>query len=116
MKHHKNKRTLGRTAQQREALLRHLAESLVLHGKIKTTEAKAKEVRPFIEKLVTMARKNTLASKRTVEARVGREDIAKMLVEDIAPRYAQRPGGYTRITKLAPRQGDGAKMAVVEFV
>lgn len=116
MRHHQAKRTLGRSRDQRAALMRHLAESLIKNGKIKTTEAKAKEVRPFIEKLVTMARKNTLASRRTVVARLGREDAAERLVKEIAPQYASRPGGYTRITKLAPRAGDGAKMAVIEFV
>ena len=116
MRHHKAKRTLGRSRDQRTALMRNLAESLILHGKIKTTEAKAKELRPFIEKLVTMARKGTLAARRTVASRLAREDVARKLVADIAPKYADRAGGYTRITKLSPREGDGAKMAVIEFV
>ncbi|MDP3955989.1 MAG: 50S ribosomal protein L17 [bacterium] len=116
MNHHKAKRTLGRDRDQHAALMRHLAESLIKHGKIKTTEAKAKEVRPFVEKLVTMAGKNTLASRRIVASRLGREDVSEKLVKEIAPRYIERPGGYTRITKLAPRMSDGARMAVIEFV
>lgn len=116
MKHHKAKRTLGRDRDQREALLRGLAESLIKNGKIKTTEAKAKEVRPFVEKLVTMARKKTIASHRTVAARLSTTVAAHKLVNEIAPRYTERPGGYTRITKLPPRAGDGAKMATIEFV
>ncbi|MDP3989114.1 MAG: 50S ribosomal protein L17 [bacterium] len=116
MKHHQAHRTLGRDRDQREALMRHLAESLIKHGKIKTTEAKAKEVRPFVEKLVTMSRKGTVSSRRIVVARLGGEVAAEKLVKEIAPKYTDRPGGYTRITKLAPRSGDNAKMAVIEFV
>jgi len=116
MKHHKAHRTFDRDSAQRRALLRGLAVSLIKNGKIKTTEAKAKEVRPFVEKLVTIAGKNTIASRRTVVSRLLSEREATRLVSEIAPKYNERPGGYTRITKLPPRLGDGAKMAVIEFV
>ena len=116
MRHHNANRKFGRPSNQRVALLRSLAEGLIKHGKIKTTEAKAKELRPFIEKLVTKARLNTLAAKRLVISRLGTAERAQELFATIGPRYLNRPGGYTRITKLPPRQSDSAKMAVIEFV
>lgn len=116
MRHNNVNRKFGRKTGGRRALLRSLAESLIKEGKIKTTEAKAKELRPFVEKLVTLARKNTLSSRRLVISRLGTEDRAFELLRTIAPRYAERPGGYTRITKLSPRKSDSAKMAVIEFV
>lgn len=117
MKHHKTKRTLGRrNKDQRDALLKSLACSLVKNEKIKTTEAKAKELRPFIEKLVTKAASGTLASRRLVISRLGNETLGNKLVEDIAPQYKERPGGYTRIIKLPLRASDAAKMAQIEFV
>jgi len=118
MKHHNSIRKFGRVRNQRNALLKSLANALIAHEKITTTEAKAKELRPFIEKLVTKGREGTLASRRLVTSRLG-DDLtagAKKLVDEIAPRYSERAGGYTRITKVAPRQGDGSKMAVIEFV
>jgi large subunit ribosomal protein L17 len=115
MRHHNANRKLGRKAGPRRALLKSLAYSLVLKGKIKTTEAKAKELRPFIEKLVTMAKKQTPASKRLIEARVGKI-AAKKIFGTIADNYKTRTGGYTRITKLIRRLSDGAAMAVIEFV
>jgi large subunit ribosomal protein L17 len=116
MRHHNANRKFGRSSNQRGALLRSLAEGLITRGKITTTEAKAKEPRPFIEKLVTKARTNSLAARRDVIASLGSEARAKELFATIGPRYATRPGGYTRITKLAPRKSDSAKMAVIEFV
>jgi large subunit ribosomal protein L17 len=116
MRHGNANRKFGREKGQRQALLRSLVESLIKKGKIQTTEAKAKELRPYVEKLVTMARRNTLASRRLVIARLGTEARAKELLGTIAPRYVGRAGGYTRITKLAPRLSDSAKMAVIEFV
>ncbi len=115
MRHHNVNRKFGRERNQRRALRRGLAEALVKQGKIKTTEAKAKELRPYIEKLITRSRIKTLANQRLVIARLG-ELTARKLIKDIAPRYLDRPGGYTRITKLPPRVKDATKMAIIEFV
>lgn len=116
MKHHSKIRKLGRTRDVRKALIRSLALALVTSGKIKTTEAKAKELRPFIEKLVTKGKKNDLASRRVTISRLASEDGAKKLFNEIAPKYADRAGGYTRIIKLPARSGDGSGMAIIEFV
>ena len=116
MKHLARNRKFGRETDVRRAFLRSLAYALITEEKIRTTEARAKELRPFIEKLVTKGGEGTLASRRVVISRLGGEGQAKKLCEDIAPRYKDRSGGYTRITKLAPRPGDGSKMAVIEFV
>lgn len=117
MKHHKDQRKLGRETGQRRALLRSLAHSLILKESIKTTEAKAKEVRPFVEKLVTKAKAGTAADRRDVLSRLGGDAKATArLFKTIAPRYGSRQGGYTRIVKMAARQGDAAKMALIEFV
>lgn len=116
MKHHKAIRKFGRTKDARKALIRSLACSLIIKGKIKTTEAKAKELRPFIEKMVTRGRKGDIFARRLLVARLGNEGATRKLVETIAPRYKERPGGYTRILKLSPREGDASKMAIIEFV
>ena len=115
MRHHKANRTLCRPRKQRTALLNTLAREVILHDSIRTTEAKAKEVRPYVERLVTEARKGTIASIRRIEARIG-DDARSRLVDQILPRLADREGGYTRITKLPYRESDGASMAVIEFV
>lgn len=115
MRHHNANRKLGRKTNQRKALLSSLALSLTIKGKIKTTEAKAKALRPFIEKLITLGQKGTLASRRLLEARVG-AIAAKKIATDISPSFKGRPGGYTRITKMVRRTSDGASMAVIEFV
>jgi large subunit ribosomal protein L17 len=115
MRHHNANRKLGRKAGPRRALLKSLARSLALEEKIKTTEAKAKELRPYFEKLVTMGKKQTIAARRLIEAKVGPE-AAKKIVVDISPAHKERPGGYTRITKMVRRQSDGAPMAVIELV
>ena len=108
-------RMLSRPKSQRKALLRTLATSLFLHEKIKTTEAKAKELRSVAEKFITKAKKNNLFSRRILS-----RDLAiitvKKLVDEIAPRYQERHGGYTRIIKLGPRHSDGAKMVIIELV
>ena len=94
-----------------------LASNLIVRGKIRTTEAKAKELRPFIEKLVTRAKVDTVANRRLVSARIGNKVAeTKKLFEKIAVNYTDRKGGYTRILKLNPRKSDGAQMAVIEFV
>lgn len=115
MRHHKRTRSFNRSADGRRALVRALCVSLVRDGRIVTTEAKAKELRPAVEKLVTASRKATVASRRAVASKVGAVAAAK-LASEIAPRYAERQGGYTRITKLPRRQGDAAAMAQIEFV
>ena len=115
MSYQKGHRKFGREKNQRVALMKSLVHNLALKGKIKTTEAKAKELRPFIEKLVTLGKKQTLASRRLLEARVGKM-AAKKIAFDISKEYKERAGGYTRITKLVPRKTDGAKMAIIEFV
>ncbi|MAZ40924.1 50S ribosomal protein L17 [bacterium] len=116
MRHHNANRKFGRTRNQRNALLKHLAESLVRYEKIETTEAKAKELKSFIEKLVTRARKGDVAAHRILVARLGSKTAAKKLIDEIAPKYEKREGGYTRVIKLPARKGDAAKMAVIEFV
>lgn len=94
-----------------------MALNLIVREKIKTTEPKAKELRPFIEKLVTRAKKNTLANKKLIVSTLaGRKTETKKLFEVIAPRYEGRSGGYTRIMKLPARKSDGAKMAIIEFI
>lgn len=116
MRHHNSNRKFGRERNQRRALLRSLARELFLHGKIITTEAKAKEVRPFAEELITIAKDQSVASIRTVTARLGNNPIVPKLIKTIAPQYAGRPGGYTRIVKLDRRPSDGSKMAAIELV
>ena len=118
MRHHDNIRKFGRERGQRNALLKSLALSLVVHKKITTTEAKAKELRPFVEKLVTRAKIKTLASRRLLVSRLGVGVGAgiKELVDNLAPKYEKRAGGYTRIVKLQRRLSDGSPMAVIEFV
>lgn len=117
MRHHNNVRKFGRTNSQRDALLKGLMLALIAHGKIETTEAKAKELRPEIEKMVTKANVGTLASRRLVISRLYNLTAeANKLINEIAPKYKGRTGGYTRITKLPRRSGDASKMAVIEFI
>lgn len=117
MAHTKKARVFGRPSNQRRALLRSLARSLVLEERIETTEAKAKELRPFIERLVTHAKKNTLASRRLVLARLGDGTAVKKLFGSIASRYEGRAGGYTRVVKRSRRgRNDARKLAVIAFV
>jgi len=116
MKHHKKGRQLKRGKHQNRALLQGLASSLIKHGKIKTSEARARELRPYVEKLITRARTNTLASRRLLISRLGNEVVVRELMTNVAPLYQNRPGGYTRIVKMGPRKGDGAKMAFIELV
>lgn len=107
----------GREKQQREALLHSLTESLVENGQIKTTEAKAKALRPFVEKLITKAGEGGEETRRLLEKRLGgRRDLADTLVDEIGPRFTDRPGGYTRIVKLPPRESDGGYEAIIQFV
>ena len=116
MQHGKSKRKLGRTRDTRQALMRSLSEELIKREKITTTLAKAKELRPVVEKMVTRARVGTVASRRILRSRLATQTAVKKLVDDIAPRYKERSGGYTRITKIGRRAGDASPMAVIEFV
>ncbi|OJI08040.1 MAG: 50S ribosomal protein L17 [Candidatus Vogelbacteria bacterium CG22_combo_CG10-13_8_21_14_all_37_9] len=116
MKHHKHTSKLGRKTGQRQALMRTLAGSLFSRGKIKTTEAKAKALRPFAEKVITKAKQDSVANRRLVSEVLGSPKSLEKLFKDIGPRYTKRPGGYLRITKLALRAGDASKMAIIELV
>lgn len=117
MKHHNKTRKFDRSAKARGALMISLARSLVLHGTIETTVAKAKELRPFVEKLVTTAKKNTLASKRTIMSRMQNDaEVTEKLHADIAPKYATRNGGYTRIVKAGKTTNVEHDDAIIAFV
>jgi large subunit ribosomal protein L17 len=117
MNHKRKNRKFGRKKDVRNALMKSLAISLIRYEKIKTTEAKAKELRPMIEKMVTRAIDGGVATRRVLRSRLMNQNPeTKKLVDEIAPRYKDVKGGYTRITKLPQRLSDGAKMAVIEFV
>ena len=116
MRHGKSGRRLGRTVSHRKALFSNMAASLIEHEQITTTLPKAKELRPIVEKLVTLGKRGDLHARRQVIAAIGSDALAKRLFETIAPRYATRNGGYLRIMKAGFRHGDNAAMAVIEFV
>jgi len=116
MRHRKAGRQLRRTSEQKLALMRGLAMSLIQHGAIETTEAKAKELRPFVEKLITKARSGTLHDRRLASRHVQQRSIADKLFQEVGPKFQQRHGGYTRILKIGHRKGDGAEMARIELV
>ena len=118
MRHHNTNKKFGRARDQRKALFQSLAVSLLDKEKIQTTESKAKELRPFVEKLITRGKKDSIFTKRLLRARLGSGNlnIVKKLTNEIAEKYKERNGGYTRITKLTPRQGDGSPMAQIELV
>ncbi len=109
-------RKLGRTSEHRTAMLRAMVTFLLENGKIETTVTRAKEVRAMAEKYITLAKDNSLASKRQALAFITKEDVVKKLYNDIAPKYADRNGGYCRITKTGPRRGDAAEMAIIELI
>lgn len=116
MRHRKAGRRLGMALDRRKALLRSLATSMLLHESITTTEARAKELRRFVERLVTVSKRNTVHARRLAMQRIPNRLIVEKLFEVYGPRYQDRPGGYTRIIKLGPRKGDAAPMARIEFV
>ena len=116
MRHHRSGKKLGRDSAHRKALYSNLAGSLIEHGRIKTTVAKAKAVRPIAERMITLGRRGDLAARRQALAYLRSNDIVHILFAEVAPRFTDRPGGYTRITKLGPRAGDAAEMAYLEFV
>jgi len=117
MRHLKTGRKLSRRKEHRTAMLANLAVSVIKHGKVHTTDAKAKEVRPFLERLITFARRGDLHSRRIVLSRLkGNKEAVKKLFDEIAPRFVSRPGGYTRILKLGFRAGDNSPMSLIELV
>ena len=109
-------RKLGRTSDQRRAMLRAMVTYLLENGQIKTTITRAKEVAPVAEKMITLAKKNDLASYRQALGFITKEDVAKKLFQELGPKYAERNGGYTRVVKIGPRRGDAAEMAIVQLV
>ena len=116
MRHRAKGRQLSRTSSHRRALLNNMAASLFAHGRVITTEAKAQELRPFAEKLITLARRGDLHARRLVERRIKDRETLGKLFSEIGPRFASRPGGYTRILKMGHRPGDGADIARIELL
>ena len=116
MRHGMQGRKLGRDSSHRRALYANLACSLIEHGRIKTTEAKAKAVKPYAEKMITLGRRGDLHARRLALAELHSQERVHQLFSEIAPRMADRPGGYTRIVKIGPRQGDAAEMVYLELV
>ena len=116
MRHHRAGKKLGRDSAHRKALYANLACALVEHGRIKTTVTKAKAVKPFAEQMITLGKRGDLAARRQAISELRSQDVVHKLFAEVAPRFAERPGGYTRIVKIGPRQGDAAEMAYLELV
>jgi large subunit ribosomal protein L17 len=116
MRHRRSGRKLGRDSAHRKALYANLAGALIEHGRIKTTEAKAKEVRPIAEKMITLGRRGDLAARRQALAFLRSNEVVHKLFAEVGPRFVDRPGGYSRIVKLGPRQGDAADWVYLELV
>ncbi len=116
MRHQRSGKKLGRDSAHRKALYANLAGALIEHGRIKTTEAKAKAVKPIAEKMITLGRRGDLSARRQALGYLRSQEIVHRLFADVAPRFVDRPGGYSRIVKLGPRQGDSAQMVYLEFV
>ena len=116
MRHRRSGRKLGRDAAHRKALYANLTAALIEHGRIKTTVAKAKEVRPVAEEMITLGRRGDVPARRQALKLLRSQDVVHKLFSDVGPRFSDRPGGYARIVKLGPRQGDGAEMADLELV
>ena len=116
MRHHRAGRKLGRDASHRKALYANLTAALIEHGRIKTTVAKAKEVRPVAEEMITLGRRGDVPARRRALKFLRSQDVVHKLFSDVGPRFTDRPGGYSRIVKLGPRQGDAAEMAYLELV
>ena len=116
MRHRNSGRKLSRNTSHRRALLRNLVTSFLEHGRLMTTLPKAKEIRPLAEKMITLGKRDSLHARRQVQAYVLKEAIAKKVFADIAPKFADRKGGYSRIIKLGNRKGDGADLAVIELI
>ena len=109
-------RKLGKTSDQRKAMLRQLTTDLLEHGKLETTFTRAKEVQPVVEKMITLGKKGGLANYRRAMSFITKEDVANKLFKEIAPGYAERNGGYTRVTRVGVRRGDAAETALIELV
>jgi len=116
MRHQRSGKKLGRSPAHRKALYLNLAGALIEHGRISTTEAKAKAVKPFAEKMITLGKRGDLHARRQALAALRSNDVVHRLFADVAPRFAERPGGYTRIVRLGQRQGDAAEMVYLELV
>ena len=116
MRHQRSGKKLGRDSAHRKALYANLAGALIEHGRIKTTEAKAKAVRPVAEKMITLGRRGDLSARRQAMAYLRSQQVVHTLFADVAPRFVDRPGGYSRIVRLGPRQGDSAEMVYLELV
>ncbi|MBM4184065.1 MAG: 50S ribosomal protein L17 [Gemmatimonadetes bacterium] len=116
MRHRNKGKRLSRTSTHRRALLRNLATSLFRHERVETTTTKAKELRPYAERLITLARRGDVHARRIAGRKIQDRDVLGKLFDDIAPRYAERPGGYTRILRLGNRKGDAAEMSLIELV
>jgi large subunit ribosomal protein L17 len=116
MRHHRAGKKLGRDSAQRRALYSNLTCSLIEHGRIRTTEAKAKAVKPYAEKIITLGKRGDLHARRQVLADLRSQEVVHKLFAEVAPRFADRPGGYARIVKLGPRQGDNAPIVFLELV
>jgi large subunit ribosomal protein L17 len=116
MRHRRAGKKLGRDSAHRKALYSNLAGALIEHGRIKTTVAKAKAVKPFAEQMITLGKRGDLHARRLALAELRSQDVVHQLFADVAPRFADRPGGYTRIVKLGPRLGDAAEMVYLELV
>ncbi len=112
----KRGRRLGGSASHQKAILSNLAQELFLDERVTTTVAKAKMLRPYAEKMITKARRGSLHDRRLILRDIGDTEVVTRLFDEVAPRYAERPGGYTRLLRLGPRRGDGAEMAIVELV
>jgi large subunit ribosomal protein L17 len=116
MRHHRSGKKLGRDPAHRRALYANLTGALIEHGRIRTTEAKAKAVKPVAEQMITLGRRGDLASRRRALSYLRSKDVVHKLFDDVGPRFADRPGGYARIVKLGPRYGDAADMVYLELV
>jgi large subunit ribosomal protein L17 len=116
MRHRRAGKKLGRDSAHRRALYSNLAGALIEHGRIKTTQAKAKAVKPFAEQMITLGKRGDLHARRLALAELRSQDVVHQLFAEVAPRFAERPGGYTRIVKLGPRLGDAAEMVYLELV
>jgi large subunit ribosomal protein L17 len=116
VRHQRSGRKLGRDSAHRKALYSNLAGALIDHGRIETTEAKAKAVKPFAEKMITLGKRGDLHARRLALAALRSNDVVHRLFSEVAPRFAERQGGYTRIVRIGPRQGDAAEMVYLELV